>query len=147
MFRPLPALLLLLAASTLPAAEVVTVSRSLSARQNWELAHPRDYSFVLERNCYCAGPGKVRVQVRQGRVVAVEDLQSGSRHTDEQTLRQYPTIDQLLALIDLAMERRPDNLTITYDSHLGYPSRIYIDYSYRVADDEVDYKVTDVKIE
>ncbi len=138
--------LLALSGSALP-AEVVRVQGASNARQKWELAHPQNYSFVLERNCYCAGPARVRVQVRQGKVVAVEDLESGRRYTDEGTLKNYPTIEDLLALIDKALQRRPDNLTITYDRRYGYPSRIYIDYSYRLADEEVDYRISQVEIQ
>ncbi len=136
---------MLLAASSLVCAnEVVTAHRTLKARENWELAHPENYSFMLERNCYCAGPRRVRVQVRQGRVVRVEDLESGERYTDEKTLRRYPTIEQLLTLIDEAMKKKPDSLTIVYDRRLGYPSRIYIDYSYRIADEEIDYRISNL---
>jgi len=141
--RTLLAAALLLPAGLLCAAEVVTVHNPLNARARWEASAPSDYSFVLERNCYCAAPNHVRIQVRGGKVVQVEDLQSGRRLTDEAILAQYPTIDQLLALIDRAVQKKPDNLTITYDRHLGYPSRIYIDYSYRMADEEVDYHITE----
>jgi len=145
--RLLSALLLLFPVALPAADDMITVRSTLSARQNWELSHPRNYSFVLERDGYLAGPGRVRIQVREGRVVQVEDLASGRLYTDEKTLSRYPTIDQLLALIDRAVKRNPDNLTITYDRNLGYPSRIYIDYSYRMADEEVDYRISQVKIE
>lgn len=128
------------------AQSVVTAHSTLSARQNWELTAPRDYGFVLDRRCYCAGPNRVRIQVRDGKVAAVEDLDTGKVLTDPASLRQYPTIDQVLEQIDQAMTRHPDNLTITYDRHLGYPARVYIDYSYRMADDEVDYRISDVVI-
>ncbi len=36
------------------------------------------------------------------------------------------------------MKKKPDSLTIVCDRRLGYPSRIYIDYSYRITDEEVD---------
>ena len=128
------------------APPVVTVHSVLGARQNWELTAPRDYRFVLERRCYCAGPNRVRIQVRDGKVVGVEDLETGQVLTDPATLRHYPTIDEILALIDRAMTRHPDNLTITYDRHLGYPARVYIDDSYRMADDEIDYRISEVVI-
>ncbi len=119
----------------------------MSARQNWENAAPRNYSFVFERHCYCAGPNRVRVRVRGGKVAEVQSLPDGQRFTDPDTLRSYPTVEELLSLIDRAVARKPDNLTITYDRYLGYPSRIYIDYSYRVADDEIDYRLSDLRME
>ncbi len=125
---------------------MATVHSSVSARQNWELTAPRDYRFVLDRRCYCAGPNRVRIQVRDGEIVAVEDLDTGKVLTDPASLRQYPTIDKILEQIDRAMMRHPDSLTITYDRHLGYPARVYIDYSYRMADDEIDYRISDVMI-
>ena len=119
----------------------------LHARDQWESRNPSDYHFVLERQCYCAGPNRVRIRVSGGQVTDVVDLESDLPIEDPEVRRGYPTVAELLSLIDDARRKTVDNLTITYHRTLGYPSRIYIDYSYRMADDEVDYRLSEMVVE
>lgn len=124
---------------------MVTASRNLSARDNWHQRNPSAYTYTLHRRCYCASPNDVRVEVAGGQVVAVTVLESG-QPVDRQYLGDYRTIAELMAELDEAVTRRPDSLLIEYDRYLGFPKRVRIDFSYLMADEELDYTIEDVEI-
>ena len=149
MRRILLPLLLLLPPMSADASDtpkpVLHVFQGLSARDNWERNPHEHYRYTLHRQCYCPTPKDVRVEVVAGQVTRVTDLASG-KDVAPRLLSAYAGIDELLARIDAAVQRRPDSLRIEYDRHLGYPKRVYIDPSYRVADDETDYRIEDVTI-
>jgi len=45
----------------------------------------------------------------------------------------------MFALIQDAIDREADKITVTYDETLGYPTAINIDYSVMMADEEQSY--------
>ena len=126
-------------------ASVETLSSNLSARANWEQANPPRYRFVFRRQCYCALPNNVLIEVENDQVVAVRRLEDGVP-VPQQQFREYPTIDHLLTEIDNAMRSHPDSLLVEYDRVQGFPKRVGIDFSYRTADDEIDYTIDRVEI-
>ena len=124
---------------------IVTASSFLSARDNWEQNDYQDYRYTLEQECYCPQPKRTRVTVRAGRVTGVTDLGTG-RPLSAAEAAGYPTVSGLFRLIDRSVGKRPDSMTIVYHRSLGYPERIRIDFSYRVADDELDYRLSGMEI-
>lgn len=124
---------------------IETLSSNLSARANWEQARPSRYRFVFRRQCYCALPNDVLIEVDENKVVSVRRLEDGAP-VPQQQLREYPTIDQLLTQVDSAMRGHPDSLLVEYDRVQGFPKRVRIDFSYRTADDEIDYTIDRVEI-
>lgn len=124
---------------------IVHDARSLSARANWEAADHPHYRYRLQRECYCAAPNDVVVQVADGRVVAVTDTQTG-QPVDPAQWRGYRTVPELFAEIDDAVSRQPDSLLVEYHRTLGYPQRVRIDFSYRMADEEIDYAIASLEI-
>lgn len=124
---------------------LVSESRLLSARANWEsLDHP-NYRFTLRRQCYCAGPERVIVEVANGTITAVRDARN-NEPLPAHRLGDYRTIPELFAEIDAAVPQKPDSLSIEYDRSLGYPRRVRIDFSYRMADEEIDYEIESMDI-
>lgn len=54
------------------------------------------------------------------------------------------TVDGLFAAIDDAIERDAARIDARYDPQLGYPLEIAIDFSERIADEEVSYFASDL---
>lgn len=108
-------------------------------RAAWEAAGVRDYRYLFQRRCECPPEmtAPVEIEVRGGAVEAVMLSQSGAPVSPE-LLPAFPTVDDLFDLIDEALRRDADLLEVTYDSPLGYPTSLRIDYRREVADDEVD---------
>jgi hypothetical protein len=117
----------------------------ISGRDTWRLNNHRDYVYTLEQVCYCALPKKVQVYVIGDRVVQVEDLGVGRVYTSQDMLRSFRTINGYFSLIDELVARHPDSITIRHNRNLGYPEVIRVDPSYRMADEEVDYHIQDLK--
>lgn len=145
------AILIMLAPTSVPAGgdkatdQVISVSRTLSARANWENNDHPNYRYVMQRQCYCASPNDIEVVVAENRVIRVIDRTSGNP-VPASMLGGYKTIRELFAEIDQAVERRPDSLHIEYDRHLGFPKTVRIDFSYQIGDDEIDYSLTTVTL-
>lgn len=56
-------------------------------------------------------------------------------------IKCLPTIDNLFATIEWAIERRADEITIEYDSIYGYPKDVRIDWVIQAVDDEEVFEV------
>lgn len=117
----------------------------MNARQTWAQANMNDYVFILETHCYCPLPRRAKVYVLGDRVVQLEDLEGAKVITDPAILRATPTVTQLFRLMDRLARKQPDRLSFEHDRHLGYPTRVYADPSLRLADDETDYRLRDLK--
>lgn len=121
------------------------VRPGMNGRQTWTLTGIRDYVYTLEARCYCDLPGRTRIYVLGGLVTKVVDLSTSREYVGLRGLDAFPTIPELFGLIDTLVSQQPDRLTIEHDRWLGYPIRIFADPSRRLADDEIDYRVSDLK--
>jgi len=54
------------------------------------------------------------------------------------------TIDGLFDKIQNALDRNAEQLDVTYDPVMGYPTSIAIDYRKQTSDDEISYTVKDL---
>jgi hypothetical protein len=115
--------------------------RLAEARVAWALAGPAGYEFVFQRLCFC-GPDTVRpvrIEVRFGEVTAVTVVETGEALTD---LGAYPTIEDLFAEIEDAIEQDAFSLDAQYHGDLGYPVEVSIDYLENAVDEEMVFRVS-----
>ena len=77
-----------------------------------------------------------RIKVLNGEMTEVNGL------AYQESNFAYPTIDELFQFIEGQTALNPQVVQITYHSIYGYPTRIYIDQSDLIADEEMDYSVT-----
>ena len=113
-----------------------------SARARWARNRPADYSFTLLRGCFCHAEvvRPVVVEVHGGAVTSRTYAATGEA-VDARWVDSFPTIDGLLAELEDA-STRADRMQATYDRDYGYPSHALVDYSARVADDEMEITVS-----
>jgi Family of unknown function (DUF6174) len=104
------------------------------ARGRWNSLGISDYQYAFQRSCFCAPDftAPVRIAVRQGQVAEVTSVQSGQ----PRPIEGYPTVDDLFARLQEALDSGAENVQATYDPALGYPTRFFIDQSTRIADEE-----------
>lgn len=106
------------------------------ARSRWSTAGLADYSFHYTRSCFCP-PFVVEVEVRDGRVISVRDIAADS-------LFSVPlpdlSIPHLFVELQEFIDRRPHELTATYDSVTGAPLQFSVDPIEHAVD--VGYGVT-----
>ena len=111
------------------------------ARAKWLAQRPEKYAFTVRKACFCAVTGEVRVYVQHDTVVGAFIL-DGARSIDG---RNYESIEELFDFIDRAITNHAAVIRATYDPVLGYPTSIEYDGAANIADDEVNYTLTDVK--
>ncbi|MFN8580519.1 MAG: DUF6174 domain-containing protein [Gemmatimonadaceae bacterium] len=111
---------------------------------NWERWITRGYSsydFIVEHDCYCVMGGvPVEVSVRDGHVVDVVEADTG-RPLPTNLAVLYRDIDGLFQVIDDAIARRAHSIDARYDGTYGFPTNVYIDYSYNTADEEFGFRI------
>ncbi|HEY0016984.1 MAG TPA: DUF6174 domain-containing protein [Longimicrobium sp.] len=115
------ALALVLAGCAAPLAQAGAGAQDASAqRQRWNQQGMDDYRFVLTRECFCLGRGPVQVTVRDGRVAAVRNPQTGAEVPEQEAVGAL-TIDALFDRIAEA-QANGEHTVIEYHPTLGYPT-------------------------
>ena len=114
--------------------DLSTITRAF---ERWQASGLRDYVVEQRRVCFCALPtGFVRLTVRDNRIVGGVDLAT-TQPVPPQALQSYQTVDEMFAWLRDVTGRNPARLAIDFDARFGYPSRIDLDYSVGLADDEL----------
>ena len=115
--------------------------------QKWKSVGWNQYSYVLERQCFCPPEYRKATQifVENGKVVSanyVED--AGNTPVSSKVMSDLGTIEYWFEVIRNAHERKADLINVIYDSKLGFPNKIEIDMRTRRADDEQSVIITNV---
>jgi hypothetical protein len=119
------------------------------ARMRWAAAALRGYEYGYHKFCECHrdSPPETTVTVRDGKVVGVRHRPVGSATevpAADKNLDYYWTVDGLFALIASAQQRGVQ-VRAQYDSALGYPREVFIDYDSDFIGDELDVRLTGVR--
>jgi hypothetical protein len=118
------------------------------ARARWGAAALAAYEYGYHKYCEChrESPPETTVTVRDGTVVAVRHRPAGTT-TDvpaaDKNLSYYWTVDGLFDLIASA-QARGVQVRAVYDTGLGFPREVYIDYDANFIGDELDVRLTGV---
>jgi hypothetical protein len=107
-------------------------------RELWAGHGYSDYSYTLERLCFCVLHSPISIDVAGGEVVAAR-YANGSGVLGQEALSSLPTVEGLFRIIEEALADRVDALHVTYHRTLGYPESISIDRRFGTADDEISY--------
>jgi Family of unknown function (DUF6174) len=128
----------------------------------WESMGSSWYNYTFTRSCECpnAYSGSFRVEIRgtddgnatrlftledDSNVTVVASRSSSTTAIEVPLIKYIPTIEQLFGLIQEA-STTAFALRVTYDSTLGFPSDVYIDYDEFLADEEFVVTVKDVTL-
>ena len=117
-----------------------------TARDAWRAAALADYEYGYRKYCECHpdAPPETIVTVRGGSPVAVRHRRADSpSDVPGRNPEVYWTIDGLFDLIDSAQQRGV-TVRASYDSLLGFPLEVYIDYDADFIGDELDVRLTTV---
>ncbi|HEU4323541.1 MAG TPA: DUF6174 domain-containing protein [Roseiflexaceae bacterium] len=123
-----------------------TVASDLSAaQQRWGSGGLVNYRYTLEITCFCVAPAneQLLVEVQNGATARITTVAGGEAVSSDQAERAG-TVPSLFEIIRDAHERGADEVDVTYDEALGYPTRIRIDEHAQAADDEAVYQVSDL---
>ena len=145
----IPAVALLLVAAScdgrllLPSVER---TRDLAeARAKWRSQRLSNYEYTLQRLCFCGETRPMRVTVADGRVQSVRP-EGELLPLPGAEAGQYPSIDGLFDIVASALAIPAHLVDVEFDRDRGFPHSIAIDYWVNVADDEISYLVSDIRV-
>lgn len=113
------------------------LSEHEQAQQRWQQQTLSTYRFQVRQQCYC--PPEALKPV----VVTVINGQTDSTQPSVNP-EINKTIDQWFAFIADKQRNHWHRVDVRYHPTLGYPQRIQLDYSPRMADDEQQYWIQDL---
>ena len=109
-------------------------------QQLWESKGIDSYSFTQRISCFCSEEYREpkEVVVRDGVIVSVAGVAY-----DADIHQSILTVDARFDYIRKSLAREPEMFSVEYDAVYGFPSRFYFDFSFMIADEEIDYTFTD----
>ena len=133
-------LLLILPLSCIKNSEILPDDISVEEKK-WREQGIEDYEFTLQIICFCTREYTLpkRIVVENNQVISVDGIPY-----EELNDSSFRTIDGFFNYIRETRARNPEEENITYDSKLGYPTYIYFDISYMIADEEIGYTISDL---
>ena len=113
-------------------------------RRQWQSQRIDDYQIQFRMICFCVpdATAPVILQVRDGAIVSVTRVSDGAAVPPSKWEGIYYTVDQMFALIAEAQAKGADEVRVSYDSTLRYPATVYIDQSFRLADEERHFEMS-----
>lgn len=129
----------------------VALDRLEEARDRWEAASIADYEYLYRIVLSEGHPDWQRqflVRVEGGEVVEIADPDAAAEPPPDDEAPGGPppegytaaTVPELFEVAEDAIERA-DQFDVAYDPDLGYPTRISVDFSIEIADDEFETTV------
>jgi len=111
----------------------------------WHSQVGANYSYVVEKKCFCSldYTREMLVSVIDNNVVEAQYRDTGEK-VSEQIVGQLLTIPGWFDEISKAIGNESGELEASYDSDLGYPVNIKIDRRKMVSDDEFDVIISKV---
>ncbi|MEX1183272.1 MAG: DUF6174 domain-containing protein [Gemmatimonadota bacterium] len=115
------------------------------SRRRWENSALTDYSFVLQRACFCGmeAMGPVRITVEDGVRTSAIYVESGEP-VGSMYEQHFPTMAGLFDQLE-EMFARADVIEAEYHPTLGYPVEVQIDFITNAIDDELGLSIRDVQ--
>lgn len=114
-------------------------------RAVWEQSTPHDYRYRLQIECgACSFWGHFVVDVRSDTTsVVVRDTSEPGRYSED-SRRFVPAIGDLFNKAANALAMGAPRVEVSYNEAMGYPERVFIDYS-DGPDDEYTYRADSVR--
>ena len=111
----------------------------------WEQTEIRSYRYTYAEGCApCDGLSRLVVEVHQGAVTTARPV-GEAEPLPVTDLAGVPTVPDLFAVIERAIDERADALDVAYHPTLGYPTRIAIDREFGREGDELAYFAEDLR--
>lgn len=118
----------------------------LIEKNKWQQQANKHYIYTLQRSCFCPPEARkpMRVRVKEGAIVQVMIVPENI--TKPVTYQGARSVASLFALIEEAITMNAASIKVTYDAQYGYPTNITIDKDKRMADEEIYYKASGMRL-
>lgn len=118
----------------------VLAHRLEKAEARWAANGPATYVMTIQRYCYCSTIEPHQVTVVNGVVTDVREV-GAADPLPENEWQWYPSVPALFAIAHEAIDAPAAELTLDFHDTLGYAVEVAIDWDWRVADEEVTFRV------
>ena len=108
-------------------------------KKRWKDAQTKNYSFVVEKSCFCPYEENIQISVDNEKVIESKYIPS---NIPINTNAKQKNIDGYFDIIEEAINENAYQLTVEYDPLYGYPKVISIDYDEQMTDEEISYYLT-----
>jgi hypothetical protein len=121
-------------------------SRLNSSRELWESSGLSSYEIEYRRICFCPPDitSPVLLVVRNGIIDSRTYAETGEP-VGEAVRDLFPEVSGMFDIVQDAIDQQASQVTVTYDSQLGYPVNIRIDYNTMMADEELEFAISSLK--
>ncbi len=111
-----------------------------SAKEKWAKQGLSNYVMTQQKWCFCPREYTRPMQyvIKNGTVDMTTIVYNDTK--EKVTIKVTPmTVDEAFAMIQKAITDKVDKLTVSYDEKMGYPTKVFIDKSFQMADEEKSY--------
>ncbi len=115
-------------------------------KDKWLSKNIKEYQIEMQKICYC-DPDAVRMMIFQISNDEIKEVLYAD--TGEAVNPSYyndsNTIEGLFALVEQALNEKPEDIIIAYDEEFGYIKQVTVDYKANLADDEFTFIVSNLR--
>ncbi len=120
-------------------------------RQTWQDSGITNYRFSLTVGCFCPFRSQMplTVEIQNGEIISMTYLDGApvaAADPNYETFSRYATIERIFSQLEAGLTGEADEVTVTYDSAHGFPSKIYFDYIKAAVDDELSLTVSNFEV-
>ena len=109
-----------------------------AARARWRASGTRVYAMRVRAACGCPMYGPWDIVVRDGVMASATPV---DRESQLNVIEGFRTVDELFGQLDRAV-REAGRVSAVYDTAMGYPAQVYIDWIANAIDDEMAWTIT-----
>ncbi len=141
-------IILLILALILAACSPGTKNEYDANLEKWQNTNINHYRYSLSLICFCPGTDKMplTVEVQNDEVFSMTYADGTSVLANDPQFEfysQYATINRLFTELKADLDGRAAEVTVTYDSTYGFPTKVNIDRIKNAIDDELALTVSD----
>lgn len=118
----------------------------LLEKNKWRQQANKHYIYTVQRSCFCPPEARKPMRVRVKEDAIVQVMLVPENITKPVTYQGARSVDSLFALIEKAITTNAASIKVTYDTKYGYPTTITIDQDERMADEEIYYKASGMRL-
>jgi hypothetical protein len=120
----------------------------LDNRAKWEAAASQAQStaYIAQNSCFCPPDYTRPMRITESNGNIIDATYADTGETVPSYIRDgLLTMSERFDQLEEAYLSGADRVDVSYDAQLGYPSSVYIDRSFMIADEEISYSIKDLE--